>query len=389
MSWPTVEINELVKISKGKKHNLAKNKAKYRYIQIDDLRNDNLLKFTDDEKGTFVKPEDVIIAWDGANAGTIGYGLNGLIGSTLARLSIISEDVDTDYLGRFLQSKFRDIRDNCTGATIPHVSKVFLISLEIPLPPLPIQKQIAAVLEKADTLRSQCQQMEQELNTLAQSVFLDMFGDPVTNPKGWEIKKLKDICSSQLGKMLSDKAKQGSNPKQYLRNANVRWRKIQLHDLLKMDFNDKEMKKFTLEYGDLLVCEGGDVGRCAIWKNELNDCYYQKALHRVRVNNEVVIPEYLQEYFYWMSKLGGLSASVSEVTFSHLTAAKMAELKVPVPPLELQMRYKEKVKTLNCQLEQVSSSNHDFDNLFNSLMQRAFKGELTFNDSKDVASLVH
>jgi type I restriction enzyme S subunit len=365
-----------VKISKGKKHNLAENKAKYRYIQIDDLRNDNLLKFTDDEKGTFVKPEDVIIAWDGANAGTIGYGLRGLIGSTLARLSIISEDVDTDYLGRFLQSKFRDIRDNCTGATIPHVSKAFLISLKIPLPPLSVQKQIAAVLEKADTLRNQCQQMEQELNALAQSVFLDMFGDPVKNPKKWESKKLKDICSSQLGKMLSAKAKQGENPKKYLRNANVRWRKIELHDLLEMDFNDKEMKKFTLEDGDLLVCEGGDVGRCAIWKNELDDCYYQKALHRVRVNKEVVIPEYIQEYFYWMSKLGGLSASVSEVTFSHLTAAKMAELEVPVPPLELQISYKEKIEALNSQFKQINSSNHDFSDLFNSLMQRAFKGEL-------------
>ncbi len=86
MTWPTLTLENIVKISKGKKHNLVKSVTNNRYIQIDDLRNDNLIKYTDDDKGTFVEPSDVIIAWDGANAGTIGYGLEGLIGSTLARL---------------------------------------------------------------------------------------------------------------------------------------------------------------------------------------------------------------------------------------------------------------------------------------------------------------
>jgi len=295
-----------------------------------------------------------------------------------------SSDVNGEFLKYFLTSDVFHSKFISTisgvGGSLMRARPSEVEKIDYPFPPLPVQKQIAAVLEKADTLRSQCQQMEQELNSLAQSVFLDMFGDPVANPKGWPIKKFKDIGSAQLGKMLSAKSKQGENPKKYLRNANVRWRKIELHDLLEMDFNEKEMNKFGLEYGDLLVCEGGDVGRCAIWREELSDCYYQKALHRVRVNKDIVKPEYVQEYFYWMSKLGGLLASVSEVTFSHLTAAKMAELNVPVPPIGLQEDFIERINVINEGLKNIEESKAAYKQNFNSLMQRAFKGELELKD---------
>ncbi len=336
-----------------------------------------------------VKIGDILIV----KIGSIGYSaelteLNGhdraIIPANLAKVSVDETIVDKSFLLFWLRGldAERHFKNVASKTAQPALSLTKIKSLPIPLPPLPVQKQIAAVLEKADTLRSQCQQMEQALNSLAQSVFLDMFGDPVSNSKNWPIKKFKDIGSSQLGKMLSEKSKQGVNPKRYLRNANVRWRKIELHDLLEMDFNEKEIKKFKLEHGDLLVCEGGDVGRCAIWRDELSDCYYQKALHRVRVNKDIVKPEYIQEYFYWMSKLGGLLSSVSEVTFSHLTAAKMAELKVPVPPIELQEGYIQKISVINESLKNIEESEAAYEQNFNSLMQRAFKGEL---DLKDVA----
>jgi type I restriction enzyme S subunit len=292
------------------------------------------------------------------------------------------EIVDPLYFGFFFKrDEYRSYISNVVeGANINNLKNAHIDDMEILLPPLPVQKQVAAVLEKADTLRQQCQQMEQELNALAQSVFLDMFGEPVTNPKGWPILRFKNIGRSQLGKMLSAKSKQGVNPKLYLRNANIRWRNIELHDLLKMDFSDKEMEKFTLENGDLLVCEGGEVGRCAIWRNQLSDCYYQKALHRVRLNTKIALPEYIQEYFYWMSRLGGLASSTSEVTFSHLTAAKLAELKVPIPPINLQVKFSKKMERINSQINQIKIEKRVFENMFNALMQRAFKGELELKD---------
>lgn len=114
---------------------------------------------------------------------------------------------------------------------------------------------------------------------------------------------------------------------------------------------------------------GGDVGRCAIWRDNLTDCYFQKALHRVRVDREVLTSEYLQEYFFWMAKLGGLSSSVSEVTFAHLTAEKLKKLKIPLPPIILQKKFAQHIEKIEQQKQQAQASLEKSQALFNSLLQ--------------------
>ncbi|WP_417533674.1 restriction endonuclease subunit S [Marinobacterium stanieri] len=255
------------------------------------------------------------------------------------------------------------------------VSVDFLKNFEIPLPPLDEQKRIAAILDKAGALRRKRQQAIDLADQFLRSVFLEMFGDPVTNPKGWRLAKMDTLVDCQLGKMLSKKSKLGESPKKYLRNANVRWGYFELGDLLEMDFSTKEQAKFELKDGDLLVCEGGEIGRCAIWRDQLEDCYFQKALHRIRVGDEV-LPEYMQQYFYWMSILGGFSKTVSEVTFSHLTSQKLKQLDVPVPPKELQEKFTQVcagIEQLKSRLTQVKSENNS---LFSSISLEAFRSEL-------------
>lgn len=301
------------------------------------------------------------------------------IGGFISLLRPKSELIDPDYLFRFLsmdetQERIRHLGKKTTN--ISNLDRVRFLQLQIPLPPLETQKKIAAVLEKADQLRKDCLQMEQELNSLAQSVFIDMFGDPVTNPKGWKTTSLSAIASIQLGKMLSSKSKQNVNPKKYLRNANIQWREIGTADLLEMDFNEKEIKKFQLQRGDLLVCEGGEIGRCAIWNEQVQDCYYQKALHRVRVNPQLVTPEYLQEYFFWMARLGGLVNSTNEVTFKHLTAEKMNKLKVPLAPIATQKDFSSIYTSIRRKLDINAEMMIETEASFNSVMQKAFKGEL-------------
>jgi len=356
-----------------------------RLLQIQDFkRGDKAIYVPDKKTLKLCKRDDVLIARYGASLGKILSGKEGAYNVALAKTIPDTARLDKTYLKFYLRSDFFQnfLRNVGTRAAQAGFNRGDLSELSLPLPPLPIQKQIAAVLEKADNLRQQSQQMEQELNSLAQSVFLDMFGDVVSNEKGWNLFRFGEVCSSQLGKMLSSKAKAGESPKKYLRNANVRWRKIETDDLLEMDFNEKEQKKFTLQPGDLLVCEGGEVGRCAIWQGQMSECYYQKALHRVRVDKKLLTPEYVQEYLYWMAKLGGLSASVSEVTFSHLTADKLAKLPIPIPPLELQQRFVQIVNAVTHDMSSRLAEREYYDELFNSLMQRAFKGEL---DLKDVA----
>lgn len=289
-----------------------------------------------------------------------------------------SQDVlDLKYLKHWLVSIKEKLIHGARGVALKNLSATIVKNLKIPLPPLAEQKKIAAILDAADSLRQKDQQLIDHYTTLSQSLFLEMFGDPVANSMGWEVKRLFEVSMSQLGKMLSKKAKQNINPKKYLRNANVRWRSFDLGNVLKMDFNNREISKFNLLNGDLLVCEGGEVGRCAIWREALTDCYFQKALHRIRVNKDILTPEYLQEYFFWMARLGGLMSSVSEVTFSHLTAEKLKQLKVPMPPISLQKQFASHISIIEQQKQQAQASLEKSEALFNSLLQRAFKGELT------------
>ena len=93
---------------------------------------------------------------------------------------------------------------------------------------------------------------------------------------------LGSLADIQLGKMLSPAAKTGSSYFHYIRNQNVQWHRLDLRDMARMDFSPIERQKFELRRGDLLVCEGGEPGRCAVWNGELENCYFQKAVHRVR-----------------------------------------------------------------------------------------------------------
>ena len=108
------------------------------------------------------------------------------------------EELLPEYLFYFIKASEKELYKNATGSTFLQINRAIIEQIEIPLPPLPIQKQIAAVLEKADNLRQQSQQMEEDLNSLAQSMFLDMFGDPIKNPKKWKLVKVGKIIVNRI-----------------------------------------------------------------------------------------------------------------------------------------------------------------------------------------------
>ena len=240
-----------------------------------------------------------------------------------------------------------DLAKKTITTSIPGLNRDDLYNTYIKLPPLKEQIRIADLFDKADGIRQKRERAINLADDFLRANFLELFGDPITNPKNWELRKLGEIADCQLGKMLSKKSKTGLSPKKYLRNANIRWRKIDVSDLLEMDFNEKELSKFELKQGDLLVCEGGEIGRCAIWDNQIQDCYYQKALHRVRPDYSVLTSVYLQEYFYSMAKGNAFSEFVSEVTFSHLTAEKLKNLLIPIPEISIQRKFEMIYNKLN------------------------------------------
>ncbi len=158
-------------------------------------------------------------------------------------------------------------------------------------------------------------------------------------PATWKVQRLREVFETQLGKMLSQKARAGDAPKPYLRNKNVQWGRIDVSDILHMDFDEREIEKFRLRAGDLLICEGGEPGRAAIWNGALTECFYQKALHRLRPRDGRMLNDFMN---YWLrfsfdlQNLYGVAGASS--TIAHLPEVQLKSLPIPVPPLPEQRK---------------------------------------------------
>lgn len=172
----------------------------------------------------------------------------------------------------------------------------------------------------------------------------------------WKVARLGDLVESCLGKML-DQNKNKGEPYPYLGNKSVRWGSFDLNDLALMPFEDHEHERYGLKYGDLIICEGGEPGRCAIWKDEVPNMKIQKALHRVRpkkgLNNV-----YLYYWFLWAGKNDRLHQYFTGTTIKHLTGKALSSVEITIPPLQIQNDIAEFLSsldnkiTLNRQLNQ-------------------------------------
>ncbi|VML55329.1 type I restriction-modification enzyme 1, S subunit [Streptococcus pneumoniae] len=202
-----VKLGEVLSLKKGKKATVLAEQTTLskRYIQIDDLRNNNNLKFTESLNMTEALPDDILIAWDGANAGTVGYGLSGAVGSTIMVLKKnerYKEKIISDYLGVFLESKSQYLRDHSTGATIPHLNKNILLDLQLELLGIEEQENIICILNTIKRLITKRKLQLDELNLLVKSRFNEMFGDPLNNNKKFAVKAGQQCFKFSSGKFL-------------------------------------------------------------------------------------------------------------------------------------------------------------------------------------------
>ena len=156
-------------------------------------------------------------------------------------------------------------------------------------------------------------------------------------PKGWSVQCVGNLFDVQLGKMLNQEAKEKFPQYKYLGNSNVKWGCFDFSDLKMMHFSQKDISKFSLEVDDILMCEGGEVGRCTIWEGSEETIFYQKALHRLRSNGKI-IPKFFQ---FYMEKIAGtklLDDYSTKTSIAHLTQEKLVTLPVRLPPLTEQKK---------------------------------------------------
>ena len=168
--------------------------------------------------------------------------------------------------------------------------------------------------------------------------------DPFEIPKSWSWVQVGAVAQARLGKML-DKAKNKGTPRPYLRNINVRWFDFNLSDVLLMPFEDSELDEFSLRAGDVLICEGGEPGRAAVWDERNKGIFFQKAIHRVRFS-ELVDPNFFTKALKASADDGRLAESFTGTGIKHFTGRGLDGFHFPLPPLAEQHRIVAKVDEL-------------------------------------------
>ena len=186
----------------------------------------------------------------------------------------------------------------------------------------------------------------------------------------WPIVRLGDYVDSCLGKML-DKKKNKGNFHPYLGNSNVRWGTFDLNNLSVMKFKENEHERYSLKQGDLVICEGGEPGRCAIWENEEENMKIQKALHRVRPNS------YLDNYYlyYWFlraGKTGTLDAYFTGTTIKHFTGKVLTELPIELPPLNVQRKIGKVLRNIDKKISLNTQTNQTLEDMAQAIFKSWF-----------------
>jgi len=201
-------------------------------------------------------------------------------------------------------------------------------------------------------------------------------------PSGWKLEFVENIFNVQLGKMLNKVAKEQFPQFQYLGNTNVKWGYFELSDLKSMFFNEREREKFTLLNGDILMCEGGEVGRCAIWILGQKDVFFQKALHRLRSKGSI-IPEYFQNYMIFIAGTKLLDDSTTRTSIAHLTREKLLKLPIKVPPLHEQQKIAQILSTWDKAISTTESLIANSQQQKKSLMQQLLTCKKRFAGFKE------
>jgi type I restriction enzyme, S subunit len=327
---------------------------------------------------------DIVFARSGATVGKSYLIQNdpgeAIFASYLIRVRCRPDAVDPKYAAYFFQSEqyWNQIREGATGTGQPNFNGTKLARLLLPLRPLHEQR---LIVSKLDSLLARSRRARFELfrvpdlvSRYKQAVLATAFGGDLddSGTHDWREKRLGDIADLQLGKML-DKAKNRGTPVSYLRNVNVRWFAFDLSDLLQMRFSDAEQQKFSIKDGDILICEGGEPGRAAVWRNGETTLRYQKALHRARVRKGCR-PEWIVYQLYHAASLGKLAEHFTGTTIKHLPQEALAAVPFLVPPESTQDRLLKLIEHAFRSMDALSSETARALKLIDRLDQFIFAG---------------
>lgn len=285
-----------------------------------------------------------------------------------------SINLDPSFLVHWLlsHSPARLIRD----PAYPSVRLSDIGEIRVPLPPLLEQRRIAAILDKTNAIRRKRQEAILLTDEFIRSVFLDMFGDPVTNPKGWPLGSLGEVIhTAKDGPHVSPKYSTTGIPflsTRHIKCGNIVWEDLKF---ISLDEAKRQWKKCKPEKGDILYTKGGTTGIATVYDSDREIAVWVH-IAILKTNHQKVDPIWLEnmlnsKYCYTQSQ-----RYTHGITNQDLGLTRMVKIKMYIPPYKLQREFASGIKKIKQNLSKQQDALFLYDNFFNSLIQRAFRGEL-------------
>lgn len=330
---------------------------------------------------------DILIALSGATTGKFGIFNSHDKAYLNQRVGLIrkTERSCQKFIFYYLNIIKDEILRKAGGAAQPNISTTELGNFEIPLPPIQTQERIAEILDKADELRRKDKDLQEKYDQLAQAIFIDMFGDPVKNNKGWEVKKLDDFCS----KILSGNTPKGGSEVyvksgiSFFRSQNVWKNKLELSDIAYIDeATHQKMKNSSLKDKDILITKTGRIntensslGRAALYRGKNDSANINGHVYLIRINSSEILPEFVVFILTTIQYRDHIrSVCVGGIDKRQLNKEHIQDFPIILPPIHLQEEFVKKIELINELKAKVNAEKSE--ELFQSLLQKAFKGEL-------------
>ncbi len=331
-----------------------------------------------------VRKGDILISWSGSLGVYEWKGKDSWLNQHLFKVVFDKEDLDKSFFTYLISNSLKKLETQVHGATMKHITKKKFDAFPVALPPLDQQKKIAGILDAADAYRQKTKALIDKYDQLTQSLFLDMFGDPVTNPKGWNEVKLGNICGVGSSKrVFVDELVEDGIP--FYRGTEVG----KLGEgksitpglfITKEHYESLKKHRGIPKKGDLLMPSICPDGR--IWVIDDDKEFYFKdgRVLWVEVDSKKINSIYLR-YHMRGSFFSNYNNIASGTTFAELKIVALKKMNIFYPDLNLQDQFAERVQAIEAQKAQAQASLAQAEDLFHSLLQRAFKGELTANTS--------
>jgi len=347
-------------------------------IRIRDLIKHSTKTFYDGvfDRSYLIDKGDILIGMDGEFNIVRWEGSKALLNQRNCKLTINSDKILDGYLFRVLVKILKNIEDATPFVTVKHLSAKQLNSIYLPLPPLLVQRQIVAVLEQVDAVKRHRQSADALTRALLQSVFYDIFGDPVRNEKGWDIARFDEICDEiTVGIVVKPASYYVDSGVPAFRSLNIRPDSLNLNSLVYISSSDNDtiLAKSKIRTGDVLVVRTGYPGTACVVPSEFDgaNCI---DLIILRPKKDIINCDYLSRFLN--SEYGKAQALAGNTGLAqqHLNIGAIRQVKIPLPPLALQQQFARIVEQVEALREKQRASGKVIEGLFEGLMQRAFGG---------------